>query len=285
MAKTKISWTESTWNVSLGCRHVSEGCRNCYAEKMTIRLNAMAAANGNDDLWAACSDVLKFDYSETELGKAVGFNGEIKLMYDRLQQPLHWKKPRRIFVDSMSDLFHEKIPFEFIEKVITTIDLADWHIFQVLTKRPERALEFIGWYEKKEWLLPKNLWLGVSVENQKAAEKRIPLLLEMPASVRWISAEPLLELVDLNKYHIDWVVVGAESMGGKAGRECKNEWIENIVSQCREAIIPVFVKQIQKDGKIVKDINQFPKHLQIQEYPKTQSEQLTGYPKIKEEIE
>ena len=130
------------------------------------------------------------------------------------------------------------------------------------------------------------------------------MLLEMPAAVRWISVEPLLAQIDLNKYHkeldinwltgldknypeegicmkIDWVVVGAESMGEKAGRECKNEWIEDIVSQCREAGVPVFVKQTQRDGKIIKNINQFPKHLQIQEYPKTQSEQPTGFAKFR----
>lgn len=239
MSKSNIEWTEFTWNPVTGCTKVSQGCKFCYAETIANRF------------WK--------DRKFTD----VQFHPE------RLDQPIKIKKPTMIFVNSMSDLFHEKIYGQDIINILSVIDDTPQHIFQVLTKRPARMKAIMDFYHK---VIP-NLWLGVSVEDQKTADERIPMLLESPAKVRWLSIEPLIEQVnclqwDNNVYEkkIDWVVVGCES--GPHKRECKIQWVELIVNQCKEYGIPVFVKQLQLNGKVIKEVSQFPKHLQIRQYPK-----------------
>jgi len=237
--KTGIQWTDATWNPISGCSKVSPGCKNCYAERDWARLSR------NPKL-------------KNYFGRPFT---EVRCHPERLEQPLRWKKPRKIFVNSMSDLFHEDVPFEFIHSVFTMMDRSRLHTFQVLTKRPERMNAYIS-SMKYEHLcggrlgvaLPlRNVWLGVSIENQETADERIPILLDTPAAVRFLSLEPLLEPVNLewewfNKtiadYDpvIDWVIVGGES--GPNARPCNIEWIRSIIAQCRAAGVPVFVKQL-----------------------------------------
>lgn len=392
MAKTSIEWTDTVWNPVTGCSKVSEGCRNCYAEANAKRF------------WK--------DRKFTD----------VQCHEDRLEQPLKWRKPRRVFVNSMGDLFHEDVPFEFVEKIWDVMFECPHHTFRILTKRPDRMAEFVreyaykkhfGWevgekppirygeliswedfwmrqrcdwmvascydnpgcnhpenedrqevdlkehaeataeeecdtildedgtegichhsrcpiasdpsladlkrldedlYEEyklepyfqlchrsedecylgditHDWMVlygrPKgcfveNVHLGVSIEDQKTADERIPVLLQIPAAVRFVSYEPALERIDfsmaLEDFHafdpmlnrnpspIHWLVIGHES--GPSRRPGKIEHIESAVEQCRDAGVPVFVKQINFSGKIVKDINQFPKSLQVREFPK-----------------
>lgn len=320
---TKIQWTEETWNPTAGCSKVSPGCKNCYAIKDAIRLSG----NNNPKI------------SEKYAGTTSGNNwsGHINLASnDTLLKPYFWSRSRRIFVNSMSDLFHENIPFEWIDKVFSIMALSPQHTFQILTKRAERMRDYFASFNKSsaiargmvcsEWLqnvlnveavdkvikanfskgLP-NVWLGVSVENQKSADERIPLLLETPATVRWLSCEPLLEKINLTfvendgyklncltgrqtdmgrpcedaSSKIDWVVVGGES--GTNARDCRVSWIQSIVRQCQSADVPVFVKQLgskayQNDlicsgylplkNKKGGDISEFPQDLQVREFPK-----------------
>lgn len=270
LIKSKIEWTDRTWNPITGCSKVSEGCRNCYADAMFTRF-------------------------ESKWGK---FN-DVKCHEDKLQKPFRLKKPQKIFVNSMSDLFHEKVPFEFIDKVMAVIALNPKHTFLVLTKRPKRMkLYFDQWYkiagdfdlteamdEVQKKLNPlndneiedslvydlhpiiflRNLWLGVSVEDQKTADERIPILLNIPASVRFLSCEPLLDELNLNKlntgfppfncltggFHpisnkqihrrIDWVIVGGES--GPKARPMHPDWVRSIRDQCQKSNVPFFFKQ------------------------------------------
>lgn len=247
MGKTEISWTEFTWNPVTGCDKISAGCKNCYAESIANRF------------WK--------DRKFTD----------IEYHLDRIFTPQKIKKPSMIFVNSMSDLFHEKLSTQMIFQIYQSMKESPQHIFQVLTKRPENMLRFLRESVKSTL---SNVWYGVSAENQKYADERIPLLLQTPAKIRWVSIEPMLGPIDLNKKellidktrfkltignYLDWVVVGCES--GPKKRECKIEWIESIVEQCKAANVPVFVKQIQINGKVEKDINNFPDHLKIQEYP------------------
>lgn len=250
MQTTNINWTDKVWNPVTGCTKVSAGCKNCYAETITNRF------------WK--------DRKFTD----------VRVHPERLNQPLKIKKPAKIFVNSMSDLFHLKVPFEFIDSVFEVMAYCKQHTFQVLTKRPEIMNQYItAWapniYHHTLEQLP-NLWLGVSIEDQKTADERIPLLLQTPAEVHWLSIEPLLEDINLDttqlfdnkmrgRHTIDWVVIGCES--GPKKRECKTEWINKIVWQCQQAKIKVWVKQININGKVVEDVNQFPKHLQVRELP------------------
>ena len=183
--KSAIEWTDATWNPVTGCTKVSQGCKNCYAERLFPRVY------GREIIGSLLTD-------ETGISRRREFT-DVRLHYARLDHPLHWKKPRRIFVNSMSDLFHEDIPRDFIDAVWSTMAEAKWHIFQILTKRPERMLAFMedrkrkGW--KADWL---NIWLGVSVEDQATADERIPLLLQTAAAVRFVSYEPALGPVDFH---------------------------------------------------------------------------------------
>jgi len=283
---TKIEWTDAVWNPVTGCSKVSAGCKNCYAEGVANRF------------WGE----RKFT--------------DVRCHEDRLDVPLRWRKPRRVFVNSMSDLFHDDVRDDFIDRVFATMQLAPHHTFQILTKRPERMRDYMTTRVVGEsqgmtygdrirlvgcklleampnrlanatckrvgsvsqhptpWPLP-NVWLGVSCEDQRAADERIPLLLETPAAVRFVSVEPLLERVNLWPWDsdpktyalvgprkrrrattcapdiegvdrmpasLDWVIVGGES--GPGARPCDVAWIRSIVRQCKESSVPVFVKQL-----------------------------------------
>ena len=253
---TAIQWTDATWNPVSGCSKVSPGCKNCYAERDWARLSR------NPKL-------------KNYFGRPFT---EVRCHPERLEQPLRWKKPRKIFVNSMSDLFHEEVPDEFIDRVFGAMAREPRHTYQILTKRPMRMREYLANHEvgaRWAWApmtshvrlaivdpgvavgwtrngLP-NVWLGVSVENQQMADERIPMLLDTPAAVRFLSLEPLLEPVNLEwewfdktiagyDRVIDWVIVGGES--GPNARPCNIEWIRSIIAQCRAAGLPVFVKQL-----------------------------------------
>jgi protein gp37 len=209
--KSGIEWTEATWNPLTGCTKISPGCRNCYAERMSIRLKAMGQEN----------------YSN-------GF--ELTLHERSLNVPLLWKKPMNIFVNSMSDLFHEDVPLDFIEKVFEVMNKAHWHRFQVLTKRSER-LANLG--PQLKWA--PNIWMGVSVENQHYTY-RIDHLRETKSSIKFLSIEPMLgPLNNLDLEDIDWVIVGGES--GAGARFMSPSWVTKVRDQCLVAGVPFFFKQ------------------------------------------
>jgi len=233
--KTSIVWTDKTWNPVVGCTKVSEGCVHCYAYELhQRRYNAW-----KDGRYPTAPE----QYHEP-------FN-KIQLLPQRIEEPFHWRKPCKIFVNSMSDLFHEQVPDEYIELIIEVMEACPQHIFQVLTKRSERMTKFFWkWLEDRQRLFPQNLWLGVTAENQKQAEAHIPLLLQVPASVCWVSIEPLLEPVDLQRWlysgkdclwPLDWVVVGGESGSGR--RPCDPDWVRQIRDQCLDAKVPFLFKQ------------------------------------------
>lgn len=236
---TNIEWTDATWNPTVGCDQISPGCARCYAKTLHDRRHkAYLAGKPTAPQYAQPFEVLQSIES-------------------RLDAPLHWREPRMVFVNSVSDLFHEDVPDAFIGQVFAVMALSPQHTFQVLTKRPARMVEWsrgvahypcgdrsrlpvVGW--------PPNVWLGVSVENQHFADERIPLLLQTEAAVRFISAEPLLEAVDLSnsigrgRRFLDWVIVGGES--GPGARPCDVAWIRSILAQCQAAGVPCFVKQL-----------------------------------------
>jgi protein gp37 len=209
--QSKIEWTDSTWNPVTGCVKISAGCKNCYAERMAKRLQAMGQEN-----------------------YASGFAPTIHEKV--LRYPLLWKKPQNIFVNSMSDLFLDSIPVSFIEDVFTVMNQADWHRFQVLTKRSQRLLEL---NHRFRWT--DNIWMGVSVENERF-KFRIDHLRRTGAKIKFLSIEPLIGPVGkLNLKNIDWVIVGGES--GPGARPMKKEWVLNIRNQCLNAEVPFFFKQ------------------------------------------
>lgn len=209
---SKIEWTEATWNPTVGCTKISPGCQNCYAETMARRLQAMGA-NG---------------YSN-------GF--KLTLLPERLSDPLERKKPTIYFVNSMSDLFHAKIPSSYIRQVFDVMKKAPQHTFQVLTKRADKVEEFFTMYEAST-----NAWLGVTVENRQHGVPRIDILRNIKAHVRFLSIEPLLEdLGKINLSGIQWVIVGGES--GPKARAMKPEWVMNIKRQCEEQNVAFFFKQ------------------------------------------
>jgi protein gp37 len=206
-----IEWTDATWNPVTGCSKISPGCKHCYAEKMANRLKAMGQANYRN-----------------------GF--ELTLQPHMLELPLHWKTPKRIFVNSMSDLFHVDVPLSYIKDVFSVMRRAHWHQFQVLTKRAERIEELSP---KLRW--EPNIWMGVSVENEKYAY-RIDHLRKTAAHVKFLSIEPLIGPVGkLNLRGIDWVIVGGES--GPHARPMDAEWVTGIRDQCLKAGVSFFFKQ------------------------------------------
>ncbi len=238
MSKTKIEWTDRVWNPVTGCTKVSQGCKNCYAERWAKRFFGER----------------KFTDVQTHLR--------------RLEAPLTWKSPSKAFVNSMSDLFHEEVPFEFIAAVYAQIIRTPQHTYQILTKRPERAVKFYAWLKSEKLIkertdLPTNVWLGVSVEDQATADERIPVLLETPAALRFVSYEPALGQVDLSRYlnpqtsyvpdpagsaglhtlipGIDWLICGGES--GPRARPMHPHWARSARDQCRAARVPFFFKQ------------------------------------------
>lgn len=242
---SKIEWTDATWNPIVGCTKCSPGCLNCYAERMAKRQVAMGCARGGDNTatWEAYSTAIN-----PKIGK---WSNDIRLRPDQLDKPLNWKEPRRIFVCSMSDLFHPKVPFGFIDKVYKVMREAKHHTFQVLTKRPKVLYEYCEQRGRGTW--PKNVHIGVSISNQAEANEKIPILLQIPAAVRWLSVEPLLSKIDLTPWLnldssslISWVVVGGES--GPGSRQMHPNWVRSIRDQCVAAGVPFFFKQWGKWG-------------------------------------
>ena len=239
-----IEWTDATWNPTTGCSRVSTGCDNCYAMRLARRFDGMGTG---------------YDGTTRRSEGKTDWTGVVHQHDDRLPQPLHWRKPRLVFVDSMSDLFHPSVSTSFIDKVFAVMAAATRHVFQILTKRPGRMREYMEAGRElsdRRWpsalkavsgevadfaFPPENVWLGTSVETQEV-EDRIDDLREVPASVRFLSLEPLLgPLPDLDLRGIDWVIVGGES--GTGAREMKQEWVVDIRDQCEAANVPFFFKQ------------------------------------------
>lgn len=281
---TKISWTDATWNPVRGCSRVSEGCRNCYAERVAARFS------DEGQPYHGLAD-------RTRPGSK--WTGDVRLVPEHLADPLRWKKPRRIFVNSMSDLFHERLPDDAIDQVFAVMVLAGQHTYQVLTKRAARMREYINAPQRHEaWsraiakLAPqgpiggvnedwwprhaRHIWLGVSVENQAAADERIPELLATPAAVRFLSCEPLIGAVNLlhmpriGSYHdwltgerltafeksttsrIDWIIAGCES--GPGARRCDVAWLRSLRDQCASVDVPFFLKQAEVMADAVQEV-------------------------------
>lgn len=208
----KIEWTEKTWNPSVGCTKISSGCKNCYAEKMAIRLQAIGME-----------------------GYENGF--KFNPVPSRLNDPLKRKKPTVYFVNSMSDIFHEKMPDRYIDKIFNIIEQTPQHTYQILTKRADRMFQYLS-----VRAIPKNIWLGVTVDSRKEGLPRIDKLRNLQASVLFLSVEPLLEdLGKINLKNIDWVIVGGES--GNKARPMDKEWVLNIKKQCETEGIAFFFKQ------------------------------------------
>lgn len=246
MANTKIEWTEETWNPVTGCDKVSAGCKNCYAKIMTKRLKAMGQEKYKD-----------------------GFS--VRTHEEELKRPFGWRKPRKVFVNSMSDTFHKEVPDEFIEGIRQVIadEENEKHIFQILTKRADRLQDFPNW--------PDNAWIGVTVENNNA-RSRIQHLKNVQAPVRFISVEPLLESLpdlgeQLNKNGVNWVIVGGES--GTQARDMDVKWIEELVEECKDYNIPIFIKQLgtrwemEQEGTRGKGekMENWPEGIRTREYP------------------
>jgi protein gp37 len=302
---SKIEWTETTWNPIAGCRVVSPGCTNCYAMAKAAEL-------------VARFDQPKYRGLTRDSFAGPVWTGEIRVWEEAMLEPLKWKKPQRIFVNSMSDLFAEGVADKTIDRVFAVMALAPQHTFQVLTKRPERMRDYMRARNGMgnaalcgaindiparlgnrkgalEMPLP-NVWLGVSVEDQRRADERIPILLDTPAAVRWISAEPLLGPVTLTKwwgFHrkgspdwqptIDWVVVGGES--GPDARPMQIEWARQLRDQCEATGVPFFFKQwgehwpaekttIGKDGEVWRTSPSGGEHWFLDELGKTDAPQV-----------
>jgi len=305
---TKIEWTEATWNPVVGCTRVSAGCDHCYAVTMTHRLEAMGQEK----------------YTGLTVLNGRGerhFNGVVRCDEAALGKTLRHKRPKVYFVNSMSDLFHRDVSVDFIAFVFMEMHFGRRHTYQILTKRPDRMADVMPAVRERmlellteamggdsgivEWPL-SNVWLGTSVENQQAADERIPHLLKVPAAVRFLSCEPLLGPVNIAnvecwltaetgalplgskpKCGIDWVIVGGES--GKGARPCDIQWIRGIVSQCKAARVPCFVKQLgakvsgrdlehpDNEGYGVHDVrldhpkggdpSEWPEDLRVREFP------------------
>lgn len=275
-AKTSIEWTDATWNPTRGCSRVSPGCVNCYAERIAARFSKGDAAR--------IKGTSPFSGFATMKNGEPHWTGRVELISEKLEEPLHWKKPRRIFVNSMSDLFHESLPDEAIDQVFAVMALCPQHTFQVLTKRAKRMLAWFNsrrpegqlpnspaqriaeiiarkatepWHTQDEpfpWPLP-NIWLGVSVENQEYADERIPLLLQTPAAVRFVSYEPALGPVNFETYvcrdyrdgtpaelpKLDWIIAGGE--GGPGARPPHPQWFRDVRDACQAAGVAFFFKQ------------------------------------------
>lgn len=280
--KTKIEWSDATWNPITGCTVLTPGCTNCYAMRLAgTRLRNHPSRRGL-----------------TKMSKAGPvWNGEVRLNDYWLDQPLKWKRPRRVFVCAHGDLFHESIPDEWIDKVFAVMACAGNHTFQVLTKRPKRMCDAVARIGKPinildrqarlmgrtlkfeglglvPWPLP-NVWLGVSAERQIEADERVPLLLQTAAAVRFVSAEPLLEAIDFGRivrdalfagkifsdgktHPIGWIIVGGES--GPKHRPMEEQWARDIIADCETAGVAAFMKQMAGKAPI-------PPHLMVRQFP------------------
>ena len=225
--RSQIEWTDATWNPTTGCTKVSTGCDHCYAERL-----AKGRLRGR---YLARSPVV---VSEAQNHDPFA----VRVWPDRLSQPARWRDPRMVFVNSMSDLFHKHIPQTFVRSVFEVMLEVDHHIYQVLTKRPARAVRF--WRSNRHLFqrraIPSHIWLGTSVENQDV-DYRVRHLTEMPAEVRFLSCEPLLGPLELNLTGVHWVIAGGES--GPEYRPMRREWVESIRDQCHRADVPFFFKQ------------------------------------------
>ena len=230
-SNSSIEWTETTWNPVTGCTKVSPGCDNCYAIREAHRLA------GNPHL------AVQRAYRGTtqRLNGRTNWTGLVRAIPSRLEQPLRWNKPRRVFVNSMSDLFHEDVPTTFILDVSKVMKAADWHTYQVLTKRAGRLRALLE-KDLRSYAELKHIWWGVSVENRLHGLKRIAELRRAPAVVRFLSIEPLLEdLGEIDLTGIHWVIAGGES--GPRSRPMKQSWLESIRDQCAAAGVAFFFKQ------------------------------------------
>ena len=256
MKESKIEWTEATWNPLRGCTRVSEGCRFCYAERVAER-------------WSKPGQ--PYDGLVTPSKKVGGhprWTGEIMLVDHMLNEPRKWKEGKLIFVNSMSDLFHEKVPFEYIERIFEVMNNTPHHTYQILTKRDGRLREIAS---DLDW--GSNMWIGVSIEDERVID-RADALREVPAKIRFLSLEPLIgPIPDLNLDKLHWVIVGGES--GARARMMNTSWATDIVNQCKLRGVPVFVKQMgtawaksqgHKDFK-GDDYSLFPEYLKVREYP------------------
>lgn len=288
--KSGIEWTDATWNPVAGCAPVSPGCLNCYAATMAGRLERMGQE--------------KYAGTTEKRGPRRVFNGRINLDEGALGIPLGWKRPRRIFVNSMSDLFHEDVPWEFVDRVFAVMALARNHAFQILTKRPGRMRDYMLSRAKSasfwkdavpegrslEWegislvRFPlRNVWLGVSVEDQRTADERIPLLLKTPTAVRFVSYEPALGPVDFHlqdsqreviwrrlnsgsyeRQILHWIIAGGES--GPGARPAHPDWFRSARDQCQAAGVAFFMKQITEKGKKV-PWEKWPEDLRVRDWP------------------
>jgi len=214
--KSRIEWTDATWNPTTGCTKVSPGCKNCYAEQLALRLQRMGSRNYRNAF-------------------------RLTLQPHMLSLPLRWKSPRRIFVNSMSDLFHRDVTDAYLDQVFDVMEQADWHVFQILTKRPERMATYTSRRYLNAAASPAHLWFGTSVEDARVIE-RIDALRRVPSATRFLSCEPLIgPLRDLDLSGIAWVIVGGES--GRRRRPIDPMWVREIRRQCRSARVAFFFKQ------------------------------------------
>ncbi|HYH08976.1 MAG TPA: phage Gp37/Gp68 family protein [Thermoanaerobaculia bacterium] len=213
---SSIEWTDATWNPIRGCTKISPGCKNCYAERFAERFRGVA-------------------------GHPFEQGFDLRLIPEKLHDPIGWKRSRRIFVNSMSDLFHEDVPDAYIEQVVQVMLAADHHVYQVLTKRSERLRDMLDGKLRNAAAKP-HIWWGVSVEDRRYGVPRIDHLRDAPAQVRFLSVEPLLEaLGEVDLSGISWVIVGGES--GPRARPMRREWVTSLLAQCEAAKVPFFFKQ------------------------------------------
>ena len=253
---TKIEWATETWNPVIGCNKISAGCDNCYAEKMACRLTHISMVSDNPSLIDAYCDV-------TDYGKK--WSGLTRFIEKRLPEPSRWKKPRTVFVCSMGDLFHKTVSFECIDAVFSAMADYNWHTYMILTKRPQRVLDFYKWKREKHYIRFQdkyNVWIGVTAENQQTADERIPLLLEIPAALRFVSCEPLLSHIEMPYIRqLDWIIAGGES--GPGARPMHPDWVHSLKDQCQASGVPFFFKQWggkKKTGRLLdgKEYNEKP---------------------------
>jgi protein gp37 len=224
MAETSIEWTDATWNPVAGCTVLTAGCTNCYAMRMAARLEAMGTA--------------KYRGLTRKSGRRAVWTGKIRLDHASLDTPKRWSKPRKVFVNSMSDLFHDDVPIEFIARVWDVMKETPRHTYQILTKRPERMARILS---KPPFEILSNVWLGASVEDDRVLY-RLDAIRQVPAAIRFVSLEPLIGSVsqgDLTGIH--WAIVGGES--GPRAREMKPEWVDEIEAMCRSSGTAFFFKQ------------------------------------------
>ncbi len=303
--RSRIGWTDATWNPVVGCSIVHRGCYRCYAAAQSFRNECMGHGR-----YAG----LTIEQKPPAIERGVAprhFNGVVNPAPQVLEDPLRWARSRMVFTCSMSDLFHEKVPDEYLDQVFAVMAIAKQHVYQVLTKRPRRAALYIEdrmrigpkWritsavidrfialgvikerlpddFREPPWPLP-NAWLGTSPCDQATADELVPELLQAPAAVHFLSIEPMLGPVDIRRLwdcvagrRIRWVILGVESLGTLAGRlgdfGSETQWCEAagcVVRQCSDLGIPVFVKQVPVRGRVVKDLEQFPGPLRVQEWP------------------